>query len=125
MVSQDATSTTGEQTKETVIRGCGNEATAPSLPVISVPKPSIVSRLRCMVRFTDLTKFETFLKFATPRRPGLARFPGGAFSLANRDHLFGVRASQLTTAGEAAPFANAGEIGANGILRFRHAEGWL
>ena len=31
------------------------------------------------------------------------------------DHLFGVRAGPLTAAGQAAAFANAGEIGATGF----------
>jgi hypothetical protein len=67
-----------------------------------------------------------FLKFAAPRGPGIARLFGGAFGFANRDHLPGVRASQLTTTGEAAALANAGEIGANGILGLRHSESsWL
>ena len=67
-------------------------------------------------------ELEKFPKSATPRRPGTSSLLGGAFGLANCDHLFGVRAGQFTTAREAAAFANAGKILSNWISGFTHSE---
>ena len=58
-------------------------------------------------------------QFAIARWPRFAGFNRGAFHLADRDHLFRMRARQLATASQAAALADRGEILAHFILSLR------